>query len=641
MTRSAAATVLVERDLSVPMRDGVCLATDVYRPAASNGEPRPVLLRRTPYDKTERPGEPSWARMFAEHGYIAVVQDCRGCYASEGAVDFLYPEADDGFDTVAWIRSQPWCDERVATWGASWEGWAQTALAAAGAQGIAAMIPVTSGSDGWSSSIRHGGSLELRWLAWAYGHAAVNRNERRDGAGWRTTALVDGPPFSAWLQRWPLRTTDTQLAVRPDYERWTTDLLEYPSEAAQRHPSVNPTAHMKTFTDSPVLLVGGWYDSYARGTLELFERLSATKRGPIKVIVGPWRHGGIGHADAGDVAFGPAATLDLRALHLWWFDRWLGATHDAEASPGVASVADPDAPVNIFVMGGGEAIKDSDGRIQHGGRWRAESEWPLARARVTSFYLHGADGAAQGGLQNTPPVVQTWSTTYRFDPLNPVPTIGGNISALSELVPAGAQDRMQQEPDATPQMRDVVVPGGFDQREAPGVFGSAPPFLPLSSRPDVLVFQTAPLDVPIEVTGPIEARIWVASSTMDTDITAKLVDVYPPAEDYPLGYALNLTDSILRLRFRDGSYISSPLTPGVPVEARIVLYPTSNHFAAGHRIRLDISSSNYPRFDINPNTGTAPWVDQRRLQADVTILHDASHPSRLLLPVIPPPSRAQ
>jgi len=182
---------------------------------------------------------------------------------------------------------------------------------------------------------------------------------------------------------------------------------------------------------------------------------------------------------------------------------------------------------------------------------------------------------------------------------------------------------------------DVMRPGGFDQREAPGFHGCRPPYLPLGSRPDVLVFQTEPVREPTEVTGPIEVVLWVATSAVDTDFTAKLIDVYPPSAWYPQGYALNLTDSIARLRYRNGRERGELATPGVPMQVTLTLYPTSNRFMPGHRIRLDVSSSNFPRFDVNPNTGEAIGRERRRVVADNTVFHERGRESRVALPIIP------
>jgi hypothetical protein len=235
---------------------------------------------------------------------------------------------------------------------------------------------------------------------------------------------------------------------------------------------------------------------------------------------------------------------------------------------------------------------------------------------------------------NTPSEVSS-STTYRFDPSNPVPSIGGNVSSLNSFkgLPSGASD-----PESVPRsetLDEIMAAGGFDQVERADIFGSHSPYLPLGSRPDVLVFQTPPLEENMEVTGPIEVRLWVSSSAVDTDFTAKLIDVYPSSRWYPDGYRLNLTDSIMRLRYRNGDGVPDFLTPGDVVEITITLYPTSNLFAQGHRVRLDVSSSNFPRFDVNPNTGEPIGRERRRAVANNSVYHEAGRGSVLILPVIP------
>jgi hypothetical protein len=280
-------------------------------------------------------------------------------------------------------------------------------------------------------------------------------------------------------------------------------------------------------------------------------------------------------------------------------------------------------------MGGGAGNRTPTGRLNHGGRWRDEQEWPLARTDYQQYYL-----TADGSLQSEPPDVAASSTTYQFNPVDPVPSIGGNVSSLSDVRPLGLQLSSADYGAFGQRRHDLMVAGGFDQRERADLFGCKPPYLPLSSRADVLTFETPPLAAATEVTGPIVVALWVTSTAADTDFTAKLIDVYPPSPWYPNGYALNLTDSILRLRYREGN-TEVPYQPGDIVKVEIELYPTSNLFAAGHRIRIDISSSNFPRFDVNPNTGDPLWRERRRRSCENTVFHDASHPSQVVLPVIP------
>jgi len=619
--------VMVSENVMVRMRDGVRLATDVYRPTRG-GKPVegafPVTFHRTPYNKTGGEAQLGYNRWFAERGYVAVDQDCRGCFNSEGDVDFLFPEAEDGFDTLEWIAGQPWSNGRVGSWGCSWSSWTQTAMAALGPENLRAMVPNMSGANAHESTVRHGGAMELRFLAWAFWHSARNFQKKLKNAPWIDAALnLDAPTFSDWLKRMPIRPGQTQLKLVPPYEKWAFEIFTHSDyDDYWKHPSVCPQEHWDDFPDCPVLLVGGWYDSYTRATFQNFRGLSARKKGPIRVLMGPWTHGGETPelSCAGDVEFGRTAAVEsFRELHLRWFDRWL---------KGVDSGIEDDPPLRVFVMGGGSGERTPAGRLLHGGRWRDEHEWPLARAHPTTYYLH-----ADGALSDTPPEAAESHTAYRYDPANPVPSIGGNVSSLRDRCPLPAGVAV---PDVVPGSGpDIMLAGGYDQHEGPAFFGCEPPHLPLGSRPDVLVFQTAPLEHDVEVTGPISVKLWVSSTAVDTDFTAKLIDVYPPSQSYPSGYSLNLTDSIMRLRYRNGPDRAEFLEPGRVAEVTITLYPASNLFVKGHRIRLDISSSNFPRFDVNPNTGEPIGRDRQRRTADNTVHHDRERPSHVVLPIIP------
>jgi uncharacterized protein len=248
----------------------------------------------------------------------------------------------------------------------------------------------------------------------------------------------------------------------------------------------------------------------------------------------------------------------------------------------------------VFVMGGGSGQRNRDGRLDHGGRWRAASEWPLPETRWTRFYLH-----PDRGLGTMPPT-GAGALDYVFDPRDPAPTRGGAISSGEPVMHAGA----------------------FDQSEA-------------ANRSDVLVFATPPLDDDLEIIGPVTARLWIASDAPDTDFTAKLIDQYPPSADYPNGFAMNLTEGLLRVRYRDSWELPSPMTPGEVYAITIELFPITNLFRRGHRLRLDISSSNFPHFDVNPNSGEkeGSWLHPR--PARNRVFAAAERPSHILLPVIP------
>jgi putative CocE/NonD family hydrolase len=301
---------------------------------------------------------------------------------------------------------------------------------------------------------------------------------------------------------------------------------------------------------------------------------------------------------SGEVEFGTDAAVDLRAWRLRWYDHWL---------KGASNAVDQDPPVLLYIMGTGDDRKSPRGHLQHGGFWRAEAAWPIPRARPTAFYLHG-----DASLTTSAPTRSEDRTTYTFDPRHPVPTIGGNISSNNNLMTNGAYDQRPRDDTHAAENR-----------------------LPLSERRDVLVFRTAPLAADMEVTGTVQVKLWISSTAADTDFTAKLIDEVPPNPDYPLGFDLNIGDSIIRTRYRESLDQPVLMNPGTVYPVTITLYPTANVFKQGHRLRIDVSSSNYPRFDVNPNTGDPLGTHRRMLAVDNTVYHDVQHPSHVLLPVVP------
>jgi predicted acyl esterase len=370
----------------------------------------------------------------------------------------------------------------------------------------------------------------------------------------------------------------------------------------------------------------GWYDAYPHAESEYFAAMAAQNDSPQRLVLGPWSHVGMrGEATwTHDVDFGPASVWGVDryfAEQLRFFDRWLKDERNGwEDEP----------PVHIFVMGGGSGRKTAAGKLDHGGRWRTEREWPLARARAESWFLHG-----DGTLAPREPALAE-PRRYDYDPARPVPTIGGNYCAMGELPSdgPGIEPMWARLLNPTLRLRNVLTPGPADQRETPDYFAAREPYPRLADRADVLVYRSEPLTAPLEVTGRVEVRLWVSSSALDTDFTAKLVDVYPPSEDYPDGYDLLLCDSIARCRFREGYDREVLLEPGVPVEVSLLLPPTSNLFAAGHRLRIDVSSSDFPRFDRNPNTGEPVGRHTHEVVAHQAVYADPEHPSRAVLPVV-------
>ena len=619
--------LVIEEDRMTSMRDGVRLSCDIYRPSRKGqplAEKLPVLLERTPYGK-DRAEKPDRASFFARHGYIVIEQDCRGCFNSEGELYLLVNEAEDGYDTIEWIASQPWSNGKVGMYGTSYQAWVQSAAATQNPPHLTCMLPTMGGWNAHTSSVRQGGAMELRWTAWPFWHGALNNNKGLGKEQW-IDDLFNRIDFRDWLTRMPLREGQTPLSLLPGYERYCLDFLSHADyDDYWKRPGLAIEEYLEEHADVPVYLCGGWYDSYARSTLETYIALQKAKNSCIKVIMGPWTHGTYNPelTCSGDVDLGNDSALpSMDDMHLRWFDRWLKDDHNG---------IDKESPVSIFVMGGGSGKKTKEGHLDHGGYWREEQEWPLSRSIETKLYLQG-----NGTLDITVSGDEHSCTAYRFDPANPVPTIGGSISSLHYLRPPLPLGGKPHHDYGVWERREAICPiGGVNQHESPECFGCQPPYMPLSSRPDVLVFQTAPPEQDTEVTGPVEVKLWASSSAVDTDFTAKLIDVYPPNADYPQGYALNLTDGIIRARYRNSREQAEMMEPGKAYLFTIVLYPTCNLFKKGHRIRLDISSSNFPRFDVNPNTGEPIGKNRRMVIADNVIYHDRAHPSFLSLQIIP------
>jgi putative CocE/NonD family hydrolase len=626
MTADILYDIVIEKDRMISMRDRVRLACDIYRPSREGqpiGEKLPVLLERTPYGK-DRTEKTERAPFFARRGYIVIEQDCRGCFGSEGELYLLANEAEDGYDTIEWIASQPWSNGKVAMYGTSYQSWVQSAAATQNPPHLSCLLPTMSGWNAHTSSVRQGGAVEMRWIAWPFWHAALNNNRGLKKEPWIDN-LLNNTDFRQWLTRMPFKKGQTPLSLLPNYERFCLDFLSHADyDDYWKRPGLAIEEYLDGHADVPVYLCGGWYDSYTRATLEMYMALQKTKKSHIKVIMGPWTHGTYNTelSCAGDADLGADAALpSMDEMHLRWFDRWL-----KDIDNGI----DREAPVRIFVMGGGSGRKTKEGHLEHGGYWRDEQEWPLPNAIQNTFYLHG-----NNTLDISIPEDKHSCTTYRFDPADPVPTIGGNISSLHYLRPPASLAGKAHHDYEVWERREPVCPvGGANQIESAECFGCNPPYMPLSARPDVLVFQTAPLKQNMEVIGPVEVKLWASSSAVDTDFTAKLIDVYPANEDYPQGYALNLTDGIIRARYRSSREKAELMKRGKVYQFTITLYPTGNLFQKGHRIRLDISSSNFPRFDVNPNTGEQIGKSRGLVVADNTIYHDTKYPSCLSIYVV-------
>ncbi len=590
---------ICQSNVMIPMRDGVRLATDIYFPALggqlASGK-FPVILERTPYDKAGS-GNVTNGTYYARRGYVCAIQDVRGRFVSEGEWYPFAKEAPDGYDTVEWLAAQAWSDGQVGTMGASYCGSDQSALATLNPPHLSTMIVAVGASNYYHCSMRQNGALEQRFMIYAFRMATTSKEAFADA---NIKAAVDRAfaNVGEWVSRAPLKKGTSPLRMLPNYEQWVIDLFthgEYDDYWKQRGYAISQ--YYEEHADVPTLYLGGWYDSYARATCENYTALSRMKKSRQVLLMGPWTHGGWGVSNAGDVDFGNHSFINYNDLRLAWFDHFLKGMH--------TEVSDW-APVKIFVMGTGEGTPNYQGRLHHSGYWRDEQDFPLPDTQFTPYYLH-----ADGELATTLPSTDGSTSRFSFDPRAPVPTIGGGISAADPIMGAGA----------------------FDQRGNSRFFGCKDT-LPLNARSDVLTFQTPPLGNDVEVTGPVTVKLHASSSARDTDFTAKLIDVCPLSDDYPDGLAINLTDSIIRARYRNGWETPELLEPGQVYEFVFELYPTSNIFKKGHRIRLDISSSNWPRFDVNPNTEGDLGVERRFEIAEQTIYHEPEHPSHVVLPII-------
>lgn len=580
-------SIKFESSVPIKMRDGTTLYADVFRPDAEGSFP--TLLTRTPYDRTS-PFAHSMsldAVRAGRAGYATVVQDCRGRFQSEGEFHPFVNEPNDGYDTIEWIAEQGWCDGNVGMFGGSYVGATQWLAATTRPPHLKAITPGITASnyhDGWTYQ---GGAFELDFnLSWALIHlAGANYDNlvRDHGApeGGQMDILNRADDLMREYNHLPMKDWPVLKGTGDFYYRW----LEHP-EYDDYWKAVSIEEYHSQI-DVPALSYGGWFDIFMGGTLRNFTRMQEMgdgerARNGQKLMIGPWVHPGampsFPGAAVGEEYFGLgsySASIDVHGILLRYFDHHLKGLDNG--------VAD-DKPVKIFVMGDNE--------------WRDEAEWPLSRAVETRYYLHsgGSANSLNGdGVLATDAPSGAASDTFVYDPMFPVPTRGGGLCCYDALGGAGA----------------------FDQTD-------------IERREDVLVYTTPVLTHDVEVTGPITVKLYASSTAKDTDFTGKLVDVFPDGEK-----AVNLTDGIIRARYRNGMESGDLLNPGETYEYKIDLWATSNVFKKGHRIRLDIASSNFPRFDRNPNTGDPIGEGGSTVKATQTILHDAAHPSYVALPIVP------
>jgi putative CocE/NonD family hydrolase len=566
--------ITVDFDVAAMMRDGTVLRANVYRPT---GEGRwPVLLLRTPYGKDGMD-----VRDFvqaARRSYVVIVQDTRGRFASEGAWDPFQFDAEDGADTVGWAADLPYTDGQVGMFGCSADGFTQWAAATEQPPALKTLVPFEAPSDLFNGTGIRGGAIELGLLgAWflGLGFDVLARRHREEPEALeevvRALCREIDDLVPAGYRALPLACFAPLRRHDIAAENFF-DIVAAPMDRGARVWQPFRILDRSERIRVPTFLVGGWYDVNLGDTLASFTAMRA-QGNPTKLLIGPWSHGTRGSPVVGGLNFGFGSQLGFIDLKTDFAGLQLCWFDHWLKGIDTGMMAEP--PIKLFVMGAN--------------LWRDEEEWPLARAVDTPFYLR------EGGRLNPEPPGAEPPDWYDYDPSDPVPTLGGPIV-----------------------MAPDYPPGPFDQR-------------PIEARHDVLLYTTSPLERDVEVTGPIEVRLWAASSATDTDFVARLVDVHPD------GRSINLTDGIVRARYRDFRKGAPPslIEPGRAYEYAINLWATSNVFKVSHRIGLQVTSSNFPRWDRNPNTGHAFGADADLRVAHQEILHDRAHPSCVRLPMIP------
>ena len=572
--------VVSEKDVPMRTRDGTKLYADVYRPDAPGRFP--VLVMRTPYDKsvdmalTEKD-------YFPSRGYVVVVQDTRGRFLSEGEFYPFIHEAEDGYDTIEWAARLPWSDGNVGTVGQSYLALVQYFAATTRPPHLKAMSPVSGPVTYFENCVYRRGVFELGWMLAYFTSLARNTLERK-GLYEQQRATLDSYVSHPHIPMSPLKREEYRhLPLRDWGERlkdgapYFSHLLQHSTDGSYWHTmDIRRQFHN---INAPMFHVGSWYDVFQYDTLTMFNgmrslAMTAEARQSQKLLMGPWGH-----------LLPYAVPTSKGTGEIDFGPEALIELHDLQLRwfdhflKGVKNNILDEPPIRLFVMGTN--------------RWRDEHEWPLARTKYTNVYLHSggkASGLRGNGILSFVVPREEPPDRYIYDPNDPVPTRGGTTLGLAL--------------------------GVFDQSK-------------IEEREDVLIYTGEVLTSDMEVTGPVRLTLFAASSAPDTDFTAKLIDVRPD------GYAQNIVEGVLRARFRESLTAPALITPEKVYEYTVDLWATSHVFKAGHRLRLEVSSSNFPRYDRNPNTGHEFGVDDELRTAQQTIFHDQRYPSHLVLPVIP------
>ncbi|WP_372991289.1 CocE/NonD family hydrolase [Mycobacteroides salmoniphilum] len=562
------------------MRDGTILRADVYRPKLK--DPVPVILMRTQYGKSSAQVKPSRFRTpdwFASHCYLVVVQDVRGQGASDGIFTEFGNDGNDGYDTVEWAARLPGSTGKVGMYGSSYVGATQWLAATTTPPHLTTIVPSNTASDYYDGWTYEGGAFRLGFvLPWAIETIATTAAKNRgDDATVEQLEAAD-KERERWLNFLPYQDLPPMQPGNPHVAPWYFEWIRHATrdDYWKRWSIRDRYENVKV----PVLHFEGWYDAFLRGGLENFAGMSTRGGSPEarrhqRIVIGPWDHLAWGRETSSPSpllkGLGAGASSPVNELQLAWFDHFLKGTDNG--------VAAESPRVDYYLMGAN--------------RWKSAPSWPLPQTNWTVYHLSGPGAKHDGRLSNSTSLHDP-PDTYLYDPAHPVPSAGGHSCCAADSAPEGRYDQSTVE-----------------------------------QRPDVLTYTSEPLTSNIEVTGPISVDLWASSSAPDTDFTAKLVVVQSD------GAAVNLNNGVVRTSLAQSLSELRPIAAAQPHRYRIDVWPVSYQFRAGERIRLEISSSDFPQYAPNPNTG-APFGQNAELHtATQTILHDAAHPSTLTLPVIP------
>jgi putative CocE/NonD family hydrolase len=564
----------VERNTMVPMRDGVRLATDIYRPRGVSG-PLPTILIRLPYNKSAyRNGAIVPAEYFAAHGYAVVVQDVRGKFASEGQFRVYQGEKTDWSDMFDWTAAQPWSTGKIGTYGCSYLGEGQyIAAQQRNPHHIAAIPQAAGGNVGRVGQVREfwgsvqGGAFSLSLnFGWMPIYASIDK-------GARAAPQVD---LASFLRTLPVIDM-TDRAGSPSWD-WRNFLERAPDDPwwdAQGYLTAADSVGMAA------LQVTSWFDMADEALMatDIFRTNAINDRARTGqyIIISPTTHC-LSERATRETVIGDLPVGDAR-LHYWdiyldWFARWLrDSVHAIDSLP----------HYQYYTIGRNA--------------WQSSDTWPVKGMHETAFYLHSDGGAntlhGNGRLSLIPPTRER-PDTFTYDPADPVPSRGSSICCTGN-----PKDQ----------------PGSFDNAD-------------LEQRPDVLVYTTEPLPQGMELTGSIRAEVYLSSDALDTDVTVKLLDVFPD------GRAMNMQDGITRVRWRDGFAQPHMMQRGKVYEVPVGLHATSWYLGPQHRLRVEVSSSNFPRFDRNLNTGGHNYDETTWRKARNAVHHSEGQRSRVILPLV-------